>query len=303
MKRIQDVSCLKFKERRNERDYISITRIDGCSSNIGRVGGRQLLSLTETAGCFSSGAAIPMHELLHAVGFYHEQSRPDRNNYIRVLKKNVEQGMIYNFRIENESQYLGAPYDTCSIMHYSETLFGINGAKTIELIKPTFCKTIGNYNYLSNYDIRKLNSLYSCQGYPQVGSKAEPTSCSDKYAECTYWTKTYCIDPRYSADMKKNCPLSCGMCQQSCSDQLQGCNYWRKRNFCTNPQYSRQMAKYCPLSCGVCQASEQPTQEKDCNDNDESWNCERYKKSGQCWKDPQGAIKRCPRTCKVCHKI
>ncbi|KAB7505075.1 Zinc metalloproteinase nas-6, partial [Armadillidium nasatum] len=91
---IHQETCIKFKARQGENDYIYITKGNGCSSSVGRVGGKQTVSLG--AGCVYFG--IILHELMHAVGFWHEQSRADRNDYVRINWSNIRNGMEYNFQ-------------------------------------------------------------------------------------------------------------------------------------------------------------------------------------------------------------
>lgn len=67
-------------------DYVYIDKQDGCYSYVGRQGGKQLFSLGE--GCIVP--KVIKHETLHALGSQHEQQRPDRDQYIRILYENVE---------------------------------------------------------------------------------------------------------------------------------------------------------------------------------------------------------------------
>jgi hypothetical protein len=52
--------------------------------------GAQQLSLQQN-GCVYP--QIVMHEFLHALGFAHEQTRPDRDTYVRIYPENIEAGL------------------------------------------------------------------------------------------------------------------------------------------------------------------------------------------------------------------
>jgi hypothetical protein len=49
--------------------------------------GAQQVSL-QSPSCVYSG--IVAHELMHALGFWHEQSRSDRDNYVRINWNNIQ---------------------------------------------------------------------------------------------------------------------------------------------------------------------------------------------------------------------
>ena len=61
-----------------------------------------------------------MHEIGHAIGFVHEQSRPDRDKYVTIHHENIEPYMENNFKkmdfTEVDTQEI--PYDYSSMMHY-----------------------------------------------------------------------------------------------------------------------------------------------------------------------------------------
>lgn len=97
-------------------------------------GGKQPVSLGD--GCIQKGIII--HELMHAVGFFHEQSRADRDEYVKINWANVEAGLQDQFDKYslNMIDHLGTKYDYGSVMHYAPTAFSkVSPNVLFELIK------------------------------------------------------------------------------------------------------------------------------------------------------------------------
>jgi hypothetical protein len=105
-----------------------------------------------------------MHELLHALGFWHEQSRPDRDNFVKINLQNVIAGMAYNFDKYDSSEVdtLGMPYDYDSIMHYEWNAFSKNGKATIEALVAGVNLPNAKYKTLSPIDIQEIQKYYGC---------------------------------------------------------------------------------------------------------------------------------------------
>ncbi|XP_041844851.1 high choriolytic enzyme 1-like [Melanotaenia boesemani] len=151
-------TCVVFVPRTNEYDYISIESLQGCYSELGRKGGRQQLSINR-GGCMYSG--IIQHELNHALGFQHEQTRSDRDNYVVINWGNIESSNAYNF-YKQDTNNQNTPYDYGSIMHYGRTAFAIAyGVDTITPI-PNPNVQIGQRQALSYWDVQRINMLYQC---------------------------------------------------------------------------------------------------------------------------------------------
>ncbi|KAL7401727.1 hypothetical protein ABVT39_003870 [Epinephelus coioides] len=150
-------SCLRFVKRTNHRDYLNIQSLNGCYSYIGRRGNGQNLSL-QRSGCVYYDTV--QHEVLHALGFHHEQKRSDRDQYIRVVLENVIPGKEHNFDKVNTLNQ-GTTYDYGSVMHYSKYAFSKNNQPTLVAI-PDANVQFGTATEMSQKDIIRLNRLYNC---------------------------------------------------------------------------------------------------------------------------------------------
>ena len=158
MQSYHDKTCVRFEPRQDQRDYISIENKDGCYSSLGRVGGQQVLSLSRR-GCVYHG--IIQHEINHALGFQHEQTRSDRDQYVRINWDNINPNNVYNF-YRQYTNNLGTPYDYSSIMHYGRTAFSLRYGKDSITPIPDSNVQIGQRQGMSYLDIVRINRLYNC---------------------------------------------------------------------------------------------------------------------------------------------
>ncbi|XP_077998339.1 uncharacterized protein LOC144451387 isoform X2 [Glandiceps talaboti] len=158
---IESRTCVQWVQRTDQQDFITIFPGYGCWSYLGRIGYQQYISFGE--GCLQNvGTAI--HEMLHALGFFHEHSRCDRDDYIDINYDNVQAGMEYNFlkytASDMDIQNIG--YDYSSILHYHQYAFAVD--KNIPTVVPSKPSSsyIGQRNSLSEIDVKEVNKIYNC---------------------------------------------------------------------------------------------------------------------------------------------
>ncbi|OWA55413.1 putative Zinc metalloproteinase nas-14, partial [Hypsibius exemplaris] len=138
------------------------------SSQVGKKGGVQnvYLSVADDRDCVSKG--IIQHELMHVVGFFHEQSRSDRNDFVDINKNNLDpEDFQRNFLDWSAAEVtaFGFPYDFGSIMHYSTVAFSKDDNSWTIRPKKKWAQyetVMGQRNSLSQIDIGKINAMYKC---------------------------------------------------------------------------------------------------------------------------------------------
>ncbi|XP_077137707.1 embryonic protein UVS.2-like [Ranitomeya variabilis] len=157
MKEFETLTCVRFVNRTTESDYLQIVMNSGCWSYMGKRGSGQPLSLD--IECLGHGTI--QHELNHALGFAHEHSRSDRDDYVDILLENTFPGTASNF-LKYNTNNLGLAYDYSSVMHYGRYAFSITSYHPTILPKPDPSVPIGQRYGLSNLDVTKINALYQC---------------------------------------------------------------------------------------------------------------------------------------------
>ena len=158
---IEYYTCIKFVERTNQEDFVFVHSGDGCSSNLGKIGGQQDISLAAD-GCFARG--IIMHEFIHALGYDHMHSHAERDKFVNIKWENIKRDTVDNFETVDPYKFsnFGTPYDLYSVMHYDSTAFTSNGKDTIVPKNMRYKKVMGQRKSLSRGDANRINSMYKC---------------------------------------------------------------------------------------------------------------------------------------------
>lgn len=128
-----------------------------CLSYLGRIGGNQPIYLSEK--CTEHEIA---HEVMHALGFIHEQSRPDRDRFLRIVWQNIEQQKKDQFVMAPDAlidPIRNRPFDFRSVMLYPADAFAkSDGLLTMESLGQAIDPVS---NGLSDEDLTRLEMLYN----------------------------------------------------------------------------------------------------------------------------------------------
>lgn len=153
----------------SQNNFVHIQNSTGNNSQVGMIGGEQFINISNWGTQF-----IIVHELLHCLGFFHEQQRPDRNTFIQINCANVQggcNGTIYNANFNLLGALTYGAYDFDSVMHYDQCGFSIdcpsgatctctNTVMTVLAPNQGQQTLIGQRTHLSSLDRATVSFLY-----------------------------------------------------------------------------------------------------------------------------------------------
>uniref|UniRef100_A0A1B6MQ25 Metalloendopeptidase n=1 Tax=Graphocephala atropunctata TaxID=36148 RepID=A0A1B6MQ25_9HEMI len=160
---LNSTTCLKWTERLPiytlVRDYVSFQIFykdqRNCRADLGyHMKGQQVILLG--LDCYKSYPeglerdTLLLHEMMHAMGFFHEHQRPDRDCYVEFRTPEIEQ-LPSNEILRDPPYWTDWPYDYQSITHYTES----EGVYARDR-RPIY-RTDGT---ISEYDKQKIEFLY-----------------------------------------------------------------------------------------------------------------------------------------------
>jgi len=246
---LEQKTCLRFKPKTNEEYYLRYFKGGGCYSYIGKVKANgQEISIGY--GCENKGTVI--HETMHALGFYHEQSRSDRDNHVKIHYENILPGKENNFAKSNTINE--GDYDYNSVMHYSRRAFTSNGKPTVTAIDDQGLedpdKSLGQRDGASDLDIKGINKLYCGATGGGTGTSGNWSGWSRCSNSCRQ-TRTRDVSNGQETETQSCTGGDCDWGGNDCKDKMPNkCPIWIIH--CEEKKYSKFLEENCQKTCEFC---------------------------------------------------
>ncbi|XP_064614970.1 balbiani ring protein 3-like [Liolophura sinensis] len=316
-------TCVRFRPAvSTDRNVVRFQNGYGCNSELGMVGGIQVLNL-ESPSCRWKG--LYLHELGHAMGLVHEHQLPSRDEYITINYQNVEPSMRIWFNKYNSKQVnqFNVKYEYSSAMHYGITAFSRDGrSQTIRAKYPDKEKEIGQVwrKELSFSDVKVVNLMYQCASHCSKNIWCTSGGYVDQNCRCI------CPDGSNDCQVKTTPNNSHSPDKDnSCTNKFESwrCAVWANQGECEKNR--EWMELNCAKACGICGVKEEMTN-KDLHLMTWSWQlmglfrdvlprlrnveicknefpddkCSMWRKRGDCATNPGWMTKHCKKACNFC---
>uniref|UniRef100_A0A0N5BIU6 Metalloendopeptidase n=1 Tax=Strongyloides papillosus TaxID=174720 RepID=A0A0N5BIU6_STREA len=160
---IEKNTCITFNETnlsKNDTQGIVFQLSNICASGIGLIDSKHTQKIQLTKEC-SRNKGVILHEIGHALGLVHEQSRTDRDKYVEVSDRNIQSNEKVNFDIQTLSIYknFSIYYNYGSIMHYGQRDFEISSSTPVlkSVIHSEYNRMMGQRLHMTFNDFKQLN--------------------------------------------------------------------------------------------------------------------------------------------------
>ena len=186
-----EYTCVKMIEiPQNDTRFENKLRIiygRGCYSYIGRHYEHQEISL----GTDCEYSTYPIHEVMHALGFWHEHQRPDRDKHVFIHRDRTyltDEQFVLAYSKDIWEMYdwkpSGSDYDINSITHYTSSMF----SKDSDVPVMTYPGTnnaliIRNSKTFSANDIIDINFKYPCNQTGLLDPSKHPPLPDNLYSD------------------------------------------------------------------------------------------------------------------------
>ncbi|CAK9100704.1 Zinc metalloproteinase nas-25 (Nematode astacin 25) [Durusdinium trenchii] len=287
MQFLKAVPCIKFQEV----DYKSGDRCEGTGpsvlitsdpggfwSHVGMLRDYPQRVNLQHPGCDTVGTAL--HQLGHTLGMAHEQSRPDRDKYVHLHPKFIQEDSLDKFNMAATTHRLQRPYDMLSIMHYDARAFSKNDfSKTVtptdsayEVYTQDPAKfeqyKLGNRIGLTQFDADQLADLYQFESGFCVSqlltSANEAAACQDLQKDGKAWKDASGRDCETYVRMEKN-------------GSIDSCRFGESRKYCCECGGGLKLEEW-SWECDLCQ----PVSLNGCSCAAGPWEIKHYRTSKAC---------------------
>jgi hypothetical protein len=176
MDELEYVCDVRFIPRTSEVDYLTIQASTENSSFVGRQGGSQIVNIFNW-----ETRSIIIHELMHALGVFHEQSRPDRDQYIQVNTASIQPSALVQYAVVPAAVPVGE-FDFESVMLYNDCAFSTCCTPQAQCACSASCQTM---TALPAYA-----AFQNVMGRATALSRGDVEGLRSRYGASTAWTRT-----------------------------------------------------------------------------------------------------------------